>query len=177
MVTIFGSSQPQRGEKDYQLAYKLGKQLAHAGFTICNGGYGGTMEAAARGAKEVGGTTIGVTCEFFNRTANPYIDRVVEEKTLVDRLLKLVQLGDAYVVLKGGTGTLLEFACIWEFMNKNVIPEKPIVTVGKFWNNLIATLKEELIVEGLGDSTRYVTVVETPEQCAKFLKEKLLSPV
>ena len=51
VITIFGSSRPVKGDEEYQLAYEVGKQLSLAGFTVCNGGFGGIMEASARGAK------------------------------------------------------------------------------------------------------------------------------
>ena len=172
-ITVFGSSRPREGERDYEVARELGKRLGAAGFTICNGGYGGTMEAAARGAKEAGGVTIGVTCEFFSAKANPWVDQNIVVKALIERLMKLIELGDAYVVLRGGTGTLLELASVWELINKKAIREKPFVVVGSFWRDLIMTIKKELLIEGLESSTRSVTLVETAEECVIFLKEKM----
>lgn len=173
IITIFGSSRPKAGEHEYEVARELGKLLATAGFTICNGGYGGTMEAAARGAKEAGGTTIGVTMEFVSTQANPWIDKNIVVKTLVDRLLKLIELGDAYVVLRGATGTLLELAGVWELINKRVIRQKTIVVLGEFWSNLVQTLKDELLLDGAVNSTHYVRVVETPKECVKTLVDIL----
>lgn len=173
VVTIFGSSRTQPGDTGYEVALELGKFLAQAGFTICNGGYGGTMEAAARGAKEAGGSTIGVTMEFVSIQANPWIDRNIVVKTLLDRLLKLIELGDAYVVLRGGTGTLLELASVWELMNKKVIRERPVLILGDFWNSTIDTVKRELTFEALEWSSRHVPLVRDAEECVKVLKERL----
>ncbi|MHC4488911.1 MAG: SLOG cluster 4 domain-containing protein [Planctomycetota bacterium] len=79
-ITIFGTSRAGPGEPAYVLAYEAGKLLAGAGFTIANGGYGGTMLAAAKGAAEAGGTIIGVTCSAFkNSKANEYITREVDK--------------------------------------------------------------------------------------------------
>jgi uncharacterized protein (TIGR00730 family) len=173
VVTIFGSSQPKQGDPDFQLAHRVGTLLARSGFTICNGGYGGTMEATARGAKEAGGSTIGVTMEFVKPQANQWIDKTIVVKTLVDRLMKLIELGDAYVVLRGGTGTLLELAAVWELMNKRVIKSRPVVVVGEFWNSTVETVKKELSLEGLEWSTKHVTTAKTPEECVRVLKELL----
>jgi uncharacterized protein (TIGR00730 family) len=182
---VFGSSRPRPGEPEYQLAYALGRELAAAGFAVCNGGYGGIMEATARGAKSPAPRgsagaeaaehrTIGVTCSSFpGRQANHWIDEVVSTETLFERLNKLIAIGDAYIVLKGGTGTLLEFAAVWELMNKTMMQEKPIVLVGDFWSGLVRTLKEELAREEREDCTRYVTVVATPEEAARLLKNTL----
>jgi len=174
IVTVFGSSRPAPGDPDYVLAECLGKELAGAGFTVCNGGYGGIMEASARGAKKAGGKTLAVvSSSFAGKAANRWSDEAVIMNSLVDRMMKLVELGDAYVILKGGTGTLLEFAAVWEFMNKKTMREKPIVLLGDFWGGVVDTLKEELTWEGLEDCTKYVTMALTPEECSRFLREKL----
>jgi len=173
VVTIFGSSRLKEGDPEYRLAYDVGRELATAGFTVCNGGYGGTMEASARGAKESGGTTVGIISDFFPRKANRWIDTTFSSTTLIERMLSLISRGDAYVILKGGTGTLLEFAAAWEFMNKNVIKEKPIVLVGTFWKDVVETLKEESAWEGLSNCARYVTIAETPKSCASYIKQQL----
>jgi uncharacterized protein (TIGR00730 family) len=173
VVTLFGSSKPQPGEPEYEIARKLGGLIAKAGFTICNGGYGGTMEAAARGAREAGGSTIGVTMESVNPQANQWIDKTIVVKTLIDRLMKLIELGDAYVVLRGGTGTLLELAAVWELMNKRMIRSRPMVVVGAFWDSTVETVKKELGLEGSEWTAEFVRVVKNPEECVAVLKELL----
>jgi len=174
VISVFGSLRPLEGDPEYVEARNLGKELALAGFVVCNGGYGGIMEASARGAKEAGGETIGVTVDTFTRVVNRWIDREIREHTLVERIGTLVNSADGYVVLKGGTGTLLELAYVWEFINKQFIPEKPIVVVGDFWAKVIETLKDELLWEGLGDCTKFVQKVATPQECASLLRRRLL---
>jgi len=173
IIVVFGSSRPKQGDAEYKLAHALGTELAKSELVVCNGGYAGIMEASARGAKEAGGSTVGVTVIAFSKAANQWIDREIRLPTLTARLMKLVELGDAYVILKGGTGTLLELASVWEFMNKGLMREKPIVVVGNFWNGVIDTLREELIWEGLGDCTKLITHAATPEECVAQLREKL----
>ena len=174
IVTVFGSSRPREGEPEYLLAYEVGKELATAGFVVCNGGYAGIMEASARGAKDAGGKTIGIIAEVFApKKANRWIDTTVTAKTLIDRMLELICRGDAYIVLKGGTGTLLEFAAVWELMNKTLMSNKPIVLVGDFWTGVVGTLKEELAWEGLENCTKYVTIVDSPTECALFLTREI----
>ena len=173
IVTVFGSSRPRETEPEYKTAYETGKELALSGFTICNGGYGGIMEASARGAKDAGGRTIGIIADIFPRQPNPWIDKAVTTKTLVDRMMALIARGEAFVVLKGGTGTLLELAAVWEFMNKGIVNQRPIVVVGDFWNGVINTLKTELSWEGLEDCTKYVTLVKSPAACASFIRHQL----
>jgi uncharacterized protein (TIGR00730 family) len=140
IITLFGSSQPKEGEPAYRSAYDLGFALATAGWTVCNGGYGGTMEAAAKGAKDAGGSTIGVTCTIFGRSGpNPYLDRVIETCDLFTRLTQLIELGQAYVVLPGGSGTLVELAIVWELIAKRLMAPKPAILLGNFWKTVIET--------------------------------------
>jgi uncharacterized protein (TIGR00725 family) len=176
-VTVFGSSRPRPGDPEYTLALDLGRELARAGFVLCNGGFGGTMEASAMGAKEFGGRTIGVITEFRpGQSANRWIDTVIARPSLMDRMMELIAQGEAYVVLKGGTGTLLELSAVWELMNKSLIDEKPIMVLGDFWNGVVETLKDELAWEGLEPCTRYVSVVRTPRECAEMLRLRLGTP-
>lgn len=166
VVTVFGSARPAPGEPDYVAAYDVGAALGDAGFTVCNGGYGGTMEASARGAKDAGGRTIGVIAEeFLHRKANLWIDTVITVDTMVARMLELIRRGDAYVVLRGGTGTLLELAAVWEFMNKGMLAAKPIVAVGDFWEGVVRTVRGELAGEGRSAASAAVTLVGTAEEC------------
>ena len=171
VVTIFGSSRPKQGESEYTLAYDLGVALAHEGITVCNGGFAGIMEASARGAREAGGATIGVTFTALGpRSQNPWIDQVVQKESLIDRAMKLMELGDAYVVLKGGTGTLLELSMAWELINKGLMKEKPIVILGPFWDGVVDTLNEELAWEGLERCTRYVKKARTVGEVVSLLR-------
>jgi uncharacterized protein (TIGR00725 family) len=174
IVTVFGSSRVKPETAEYTSAYETGSELAKSGFVLCNGGFGGTMEAAARGAKEAGGKTIGIIAIAFGASANKWIDETIVVETPLDRMMRLIATGDAYVVLKGGTGTLLELAAVWELMNKGLISEKPIVVLGGFWEGVVKTLKDELAWEGLEDCTRFVTSVATPRECVAHLKERLM---
>lgn len=171
-ITIFGTGRAEPGDSAYTLAERLGKLLAQAGFAIANGGYGGTMLAAAEGATEAGGETIGVTCPAFARTpggyvnrANKYISREIVTDSLDDRLDTLIKLGQGYVILPGGTGTLLEFIKVWELKNKGFLEaDKPIILVGKFWRPLV-----DLITTEDTDSGRHIYQVDEPEQVVKLI--------
>ncbi|HEV3276814.1 MAG TPA: LOG family protein [Terriglobia bacterium] len=147
-VTIFGSSLPSEQTPVYQEAMALGRALAEQGFAICNGGYGGLMEASARGAREAGGQTIGVTCSIWPRPANAWIVEVVHTASFPERIMTLIERGDAYVVLPGGTGTLAELALAWELMNKSALAatvggKKPLLLIGSYWQPVIDCLDQE----------------------------------
>ena len=163
-VTVFGSSRPLEGSEDFRVAYEVGRELALAGFTVCNGGYGGTMTASAKGAKEAGGSTIGVTTHIFPKAANRWIEKEIRVDKFEERLFNLIQLGEAYVVLKGGTGTLLELAYVWETMNKGFLEKKPIVVVGAFWDRVVDTLRGESKWDGEGECTKLILRAMTPRE-------------
>ena len=181
IVTVFGSSRPREGQADYEEARALGKALAAGGFAVCSGGYGGVMEAVSRGAKEAGGKTYGVTAEFFRNKANPWIDVEVRKKTWHERLLALIEMGDGFVTCKGGTGTLVELAVVWEMLNKSVMEEKPCVVLGEFWQPVLERVR---LVEirppaeagtrvGGEAGERVVHGAENVEEAVRFLEGRL----
>jgi len=172
IVTIFGTSRAKADDAIFALALKTGRLLAQAGFTIANGGYGGTMLAAAQGAAEVGGEIIGVTCSAFKSSrANEYVTNEVVAGSLDERLDTLVKLGRAYIVLPGGTGTLLELAKVWELKNKGFLKaDKPIILLGGFFKPLV-----ELIATDDAESSRYVMLADEPKQAVEMIIKSLES--
>ena len=177
VITVFGSSRPREGEPDYEEARELGRELADAGFAVCSGGYGGTMAAVSRGAKDRSGKTFGVTAEFFTASkANPWIDVEVRVHTWQDRLFELIRLADGFVACKGGTGTLVELSVVWEMLNKSVIQPKPFAALGNFWEPIIERVREvELAHKSpwgeAGD--RLIHRVATAAEVASHLADKL----
>lgn len=147
VITVFGSSRPAPGSEAYETTRELGAALARAGFTVATGGYGGTMEAVSRGAREArlpdgqaSGHVIGVTAEAFASRANQWVEEEIRVKSWQDRLFKLIELGAGYVVLPGGTGTLVELAVVWEWINKGFLRVKPLVILGDFWWPVVQTI-------------------------------------
>jgi uncharacterized protein (TIGR00730 family) len=169
VITIFGSSKPVEGDEEYEFARELGFHLGKIGFAICNGGYGGTMEATARGAKDAGAKTIGVTIATLNAKANKWIDEEIKARDLFERLRILIEKGDAYVVLRGGTGTLVELSLVWELMNKNFTPRKPIIAVN-FWTPIIQTISKQLLNEGSIDGAGLVKIIDTVDEIVEHIK-------
>jgi uncharacterized protein (TIGR00730 family) len=167
VITIFGTARTEAGDAVYKLAEQIGRVIAEKGFTIANGGYGGTMAAAAKGAAEAGGRVIGVTCSAFGRKANKYTTKEIVTASLDQRLDTLIKLGQAYVVLPGGTGTLLELAMVWELKNKGFLEkEKPVILVGEFWMPLLNLVKSDD-----PESLRYVQVAAGPDEVGSCLAD------
>ena len=177
IVTVFGSSRPREGDADYEEARILGRALAKHGFSVCSGGYGVVMEAVSRGAKEAGGKTTGVTAEFFKAAKlNSWIDVEVRMKTWEERLFELIRRADGFVACKGGTGTLVELAVVWEMLNKSVMTGKPLAVLGDFWQPVLDRVREVEVGHPApwGEANgRLVYVAATPGDVASHLTAKL----
>jgi uncharacterized protein (TIGR00730 family) len=176
IVTVFGSSRPRSGDPHYGEARQLGAALAAKGFAVCSGGYGGVMEAVSRGAKEAGGRTLAVTAKFFRSHANKWIDEEIRVDTWQERLFELIERGDGYVICRGGTGTLVELAVVWEMINKGVMGKKPAAMLGGFWVPVIECVRE---IE-VGDDSRWgegdqplIHAAASPAEAASYFEEKL----
>jgi predicted Rossmann-fold nucleotide-binding protein len=127
------------------------------------------MLAAAQGAHQAGGDVIGVTCSAFGGRANEYISKEIVTASLSERLDKLIELGAGYVVLPGGTGTLLELAMVWELKNKGFLQQdKPVIIIGDFWKELINTVRRDD-----AGSLRYIQQAFGPEKAVELLKARL----
>ena len=147
-ICVFGTSDPA-DKMSIDQAGELGYQLAAAGCVVVTGGYGAAMEGANRGAREAGGFTVGVTCSIFSRPPNSYLDENIVTASLLERLETLLRLGDGYVAGKGGTGTLAEIALAWEYINKRIVPRRPLVLLGDFWAALPGIIKDEKAAPGV----------------------------
>jgi len=147
-ITIFGCSKPLPQHTVYQDAYLLGQLLAQMGQTVITGGYMGTMEAASKGASEAGGHVIGVTCDEIERWRQVRPNSWVAEEwrcaTLHERLITLIAGCDAAIALPGGPGTLAEISMMWNQLIIAAIPPRPLVLIGRGWQNTMAAFKEQL---------------------------------
>lgn len=171
IITVFGASKVGPDSDEYKLGYELGLLLGQRGYATCNGGYDGTMEAVAKGVKETGGRTIGVLVQSLShRATNPFIDEVEQTESLLYRLEKLVILGDAYIVLPGGIGTLLEFALVWNLATVRE-QEKPIILIGENWQSTIDTFSQFLLIRE--DDCSHLTMVASPAEALAALDAAL----
>ena len=152
IVAVYGSAAPAPGNPLYQTALELGQLLAHAGYTVMTGGYGGTMEAVSRGAAEAGGTTLGITCAEIEQhrpgSANLWVQQEVHTQTLLERLEILTRQPDAMIALPGGVGTLCEISLALNRMVISSAPPKPFILIGTGWQQTFQqffTLNHEMI--------------------------------
>lgn len=175
IVTVFGSSRPVEGSHEYEDARLIGELMASKGVSVCTGGYRGTMEAVSKGASKFDVKIIGVTSAIFSSNPNEFVNIQVHTRTLYERLQKLIELGDGYIILKGGTGTLLELAMVWELMNKEIVARKPVITVTDFWKPVVELVGRELASEGLESCAEFVRIARDASEAAGAMTEALNS--
>lgn len=104
---IGGSSCSKKIEEQ---AIEVGRAIAKAGAVLVCGGLGGVMEAACRGAKQAGGTTIGILPNWSKESANEFVDIPIVTGLGDMRNLMVVRNSDAVIALPGKYGTLSEIA-------------------------------------------------------------------
>lgn len=170
-VTVFGSSIPREGEEEYKIAYQLGKYLAENGLNVCSGGFQGVMDAVSRGAVENGAEAIGVTLDIYNVKPSKHLTKQIVTHTLFDRLKILVDTGDAFVVLQGGTGTLLELSLVWEYMNKSMIDDKPFACHSSIWKEIVGVMEKQ--IEKEKRKTGLIKCFDDIDDCAEFIIKNL----
>ncbi|MGQ9493321.1 MAG: LOG family protein [Anaerolineae bacterium] len=172
IVSVFGSSQVEPGSFAYEEARIVGALLAKAGLAVCNGGYGGVMEAVSRGAKEAGGLVIGVTTSWFaHLTANEWLDQEIRTATFLERLRTIIEMGHGYIALKGGIGTLTEVSTVWSMMQTRSIPPRPFILLSDPWNSLLHFCAEALIIRP--PDLEYVQLARTPDEAVRALVQSL----
>lgn len=108
LVSVFGPGHPTR--KEYNTAAEVGRGLAEAGCTVVCGGLFGVMEAVCMGAKEAGGTTVGLLRTYTRHEANPYVDIVIPTGLGDARNILVATAGEAAIAIGGRLGTLSEIA-------------------------------------------------------------------
>jgi uncharacterized protein (TIGR00730 family) len=141
-VTVFGSARFTENHPYYRLAEKVGAGLARLGFTVITGGGPGVMEAAARGAKEAVGYTVG--CNIVlpeEQQLNPYLDRAVSFDHFFVRKVMLVKYSYAFVVMPGGLGTMDELYEALTLIQTQKIQNFPVVLMStEFYRPLMGFL-------------------------------------
>lgn len=143
-VTIFGSARVSENQPEYQLTRQLASDIAKRGFTIMTGGGPGIMEAANRGAKDAGGTSVGCNIVLpHEQEPNPYLDVSIDFKYFFVRKLMLIKYSYAFIAMPGGFGTLDELFESLTLIQTGKIHDFPVVLMGtEYWKPLITQLDE-----------------------------------
>ena len=169
IVTIFGGSKCGEESEEYRHALRVGQLLAESGYTICTGGYLGVMEGASRGAREHGGRVLGIVMNQFKSEPNRYLTEKVASAHFYERLQNLIERSVGFIALRGGAGTVTELSLVWNKLQTKVIEPRPLVLLGDFWQKVIQSFRENLVVSER--DVALLNFVSTPEEAVRIIVE------
>ncbi|MDQ6803458.1 MAG: TIGR00730 family Rossman fold protein [Actinomycetota bacterium] len=149
-VSIFGSARTAPEDPDYQLARAVARRLGREGFAIITGGGSGIMEAANRGARDVGALSVGLAIELpFEEGVNDHLDVALEFRYFFARKVMFVRYAAAYVIFPGGFGTLDELFELATLIQTAKVHAPPVVLARRsYWEPLVAWLRDTVQAEG-----------------------------
>lgn len=181
-VTIFGSARTAADDPYYKLAEEISQKLAGAGYAIVSGGGNGIMgaanlgahTAAQKGAKKVGGESIGFNIKLpHEQTLNSYTTQNFEFDHFAPRKIVMTMYADAYIYFPGGFGTLDELTEILTLIQTGKTLKAPIILVGRdFWSDFDAFCKKQLAARGLigENDTDLYTITDNPNKVVELVK-------
>ncbi len=173
-VSCLGFADAAPDDPLFKEAFEVGKALAQAGYIVANGGGPGVMRATTEGAKAGGGKVVGVTfypkdvANFEGRDKNNRFDEEITTTNYLERTLKLLEVGQAYVIFKGGTGTISEFGMAWGLARLYFGHHKPLVLYGKFWENIMTAFMANMRMRP--EEFQVYRVAATPDEVVKSLE-------
>jgi hypothetical protein len=174
MVSIFGSARIPASHAAYEATRELAARLGGAGFAILTGGGPSFMEAANRGARDVGARSL--ACNILlphEQRANAFVDRLVTMRYFFSRKYMLISYSVGFVYLPGGFGTLDELFEVLTLMQTKKIPRRPVILVGKdYWSGLEKWIRGEVLrVGAIGpESLELFHVTDSLDEIVEALK-------
>jgi len=174
-VTVFGSARFNEGHEYYDAARKLSGEISKLGFTIMTGGGPGIMEAANRGAKDVGGISVGCNIKLDKeQMPNPYLDKWVTMNHFFVRKVLLVKYSFGFVVMPGGFGTLDELFESLTLIQTKKIKDFPVIIFGtQFYNNLHLHI-DSLVERGTisSEDAKLFFITDSIDEAVHHISEK-----
>jgi uncharacterized protein (TIGR00730 family) len=179
-VTIFGSARAQPGTYVYDEVKRVAQSLAEMGCDIITGGGPGLMQAANEGAAAGGAPerdrSVGIRVDLpFEQEVNPFVLQAFEHKTFFTRLHQFVLMSDAFVVVPGGIGTVLELMMIWQLLQVQHVGDTPLILVGRMWSGLIDWTRNSLLTSdpplANADDINIPQCVNTADEAIALIRE------
>ena len=149
-VTIFGSARVAKTHWVYQAVRDLAAELTRLDCDIITGGGPGLMQAANEGVLRANpnakkGST-GIRVELpFEQEVNAFVTEAFEHKTFFTRLHHFVLMSDAFVVVPGGIGSVLELMLIWQLLQVNKLHDTPLILAGKMYADLVQWHRDNML--------------------------------
>jgi uncharacterized protein (TIGR00730 family) len=172
-VTVFGSARTPEKHPHYAMTREVGALLAKAKFTVMTGGGPGLMEAANRGAKDVGGRSIGCNIVLpSEQKPNQFLDKWVEFRYFFVRKLMLVKYSYGFVAAPGGYGTMDELFEVATLIQTGKIKNFPVVLLGvEYWSPLLDFIRNSLLASAAIDpkDLDHMLITDSPSQAVEFI--------
>ena len=148
-VSVFGSARTPTEHPHYGLVRRVAAELGRAGYAILTGGGPGLMEAANRGARDVGAVSVGCNIELPHEQGfNRYVDIELRFRHFFARKVMFVRYACAFVIAPGGFGTLDELFEALTLIQTATIEHFPVILVGEGeWDGLLEWLRERALAE------------------------------
>ncbi|MGE5280596.1 MAG: TIGR00730 family Rossman fold protein [Deltaproteobacteria bacterium] len=174
-VSIFGSARLGPGDPYYKLAERTAFLLCRAGYGVMTGGGPSIMEAANKGARRAGGTSIGLNIYLpTEQEPNPYAKTRLEFHYFFVRKVMFVRYARAFVIFPGGYGTLDELFESINLIQTMRIPQFPVVLVGsRYWQGLLHWLMSTVLRRGcIGrEDLSLFSLVDKAEDVVRTIKD------
>jgi hypothetical protein len=177
-VTIFGSARFKDGHPYYEITETLSARIAQLGFTIMTGGGPGIMEAANKGAKAVGGRSVGCNIVLTHeQQPNPYLDKWVDIRYFFVRKTLLIKYSFAFVVMPGGFGTMDEYFEALTLIQTKKISEFPIVIFDTAFHKELLAHIELMKAKGTiaEEDTNLFLVTDSVDEAVAFIQKNSIT--
>jgi uncharacterized protein (TIGR00730 family) len=178
LVTVFGSARTPEDHPDYKLTRELSARLADHGYGIVTGGGPGIMEAANRGASDVGGMSVGLNIDLpFEQQGNPYVNLPLDFRYFFVRKVMFIKYSMAFICLPGGFGTLDELFEALTLIQTRKIRPFPIIMVGSaFWGGMVDWIRQQLISNGKIDDEDMLLfeVMDNVDEIVKYIRKTVV---
>ena len=153
-VTIFGSARVPEDHWVYAAVRDVAEELTRMGCDIITGGGPGLMAAANEGTKRADSNaldrSVGIRVQLpFEQDVNSFVSQAYEHRTFFTRLHQFVLMSDAFVVMPGGIGTVLEAMMIWQLLQVGHLQGTPLILAGKMYAELVAWCRHHMLQPGL----------------------------
>lgn len=177
-VTVFGSARFKEDHPYYEMAREVGRELGRAGFTVMTGGGPGVMEAANRGARDVGAPSVGCNIKLpHEQQPNAYLDKFVEFRYFFVRKMMLVKYSYAFIAAPGGFGTMDEIFECATLIQTGKIANFPLVLLGReYWAPMLQFLRETMVAQGTiaAEDVDRLHLTDSPEEAAQLVRDVAL---
>lgn len=174
-ITFLGYADAKEADDPFKAAFEVAALCAKRGYTIVNGGGPGVMKASTLGAKSASGKAIGVTFfpkdipAFEGRDPTNIVDELIVVDNYLERTLKLLEIGQIYIIFNGGTGTISEFGMAWGLARLYFGHHKPLILYGDFWQEIIFAFTKGMYIRA--EERQVFKIVNEPSRALEAIEQ------